>query len=528
MEVETSKKRKIAQVTGHTEEQENILRLLQEAEQVQVDTLDLQGLKRMLTAFDKKFRHNEEMRLKYPDQPEKFMDSEVDLDEEVKRLHQLAAAPELWLDVVKLGAVPKILGLLAHPNVDMSIDAVELLSELTEPDSILESDAAEGGLKLADAFLSEGMVPSLQQLLARLDESRQEDAQAVHHILAIFENLAELRPVECKSACGSAGILTWLVQRLRQKKMDANKLYASEVLAILLQDSADNQRLVGEGDSLDHLLLVLSAYRKRNPSDAEEEELVHNLFDCLCSCLLVPANQKVFRESEGIELLLRMMKEKLFCTRLALKAMDYALVRCSDNCNRFVEKLGLKSIFAAFMRKLTIGKKKRAVDEKEDDEHILSCLSWLVRLTEGEPHLRVLYKFKENDFEKLERLVEMHQTYAEKVAMADRQLQENRQLREKMRQELAEDEDEEEVYMERLEAGLFILQLIDLVMIQLLGSADTGIKQRLLLLLQQQDIDLAQIRQVVQEYLSYLGGTDEEKQKETQHFEKLLESVCSA
>jgi beta-catenin-like protein 1 len=44
------------------------------------------------------------------------MDSEVDLDEEIKKLHPLAAAPELYPDMVKLGALKSLSSLLTHEN----------------------------------------------------------------------------------------------------------------------------------------------------------------------------------------------------------------------------------------------------------------------------------------------------------------------------------------------------------------------------------------------------------------------------
>lgn len=44
------------------------------------------------------------------------MDSELDLDEELKKLHALAAAPELYPQVVKLGSLASIIQLLLHEN----------------------------------------------------------------------------------------------------------------------------------------------------------------------------------------------------------------------------------------------------------------------------------------------------------------------------------------------------------------------------------------------------------------------------
>ena len=38
-----------------------------------------------------------------------------------------------------------------------------------------------------------------------------------------------------------------------------------------------------------------------------------------------------------------MMKEKVYAATLALKLVDHALRHCPENCQIFVEKLGLKA-----------------------------------------------------------------------------------------------------------------------------------------------------------------------------------------
>ena len=63
------------------------------------------------------------------------MESEVELDEELKRMHLLAAAPELYADFVSLGALPSLLGLLAHENADIVIEVIGLLAELTDSET---------------------------------------------------------------------------------------------------------------------------------------------------------------------------------------------------------------------------------------------------------------------------------------------------------------------------------------------------------------------------------------------------------
>lgn len=75
---------------------------------------------------------------------------------------------------------------------------------------------------------------------------------------AIFENLLEFRPELCADA-GKQGLMQWLLRRIKAKTpFDANKLYASELLSILLQNTPENRLLLGELDGIDVLLQQLA------------------------------------------------------------------------------------------------------------------------------------------------------------------------------------------------------------------------------------------------------------------------------
>lgn len=81
--------------------------------------------------------------MKYPNQPENFLDSEMDLHKEINNLYAVSASPELYPIIVESGSIPSILGMIAHDNTDISIVTIGLILELTDPDTILESDSAE-------------------------------------------------------------------------------------------------------------------------------------------------------------------------------------------------------------------------------------------------------------------------------------------------------------------------------------------------------------------------------------------------
>ncbi|CAM9865567.1 unnamed protein product, partial [Hapterophycus canaliculatus] len=147
-------------------------------------------------------------------------------------------------------------------------------------------------------------------------------------------------------------VLRFLLKRLQVKKFDENKLYCSEILAMLVNGDTDVQKRLGtlQGmDGIDRLLQIVAYYRRRQPQSPEEEECVENLFDALAAALLVPDNQQRFRQGEGFELMLRCLREKKHAAWCAVKVLDFALTDHSNNCERLVEVGGLKAVLPVFM-----------------------------------------------------------------------------------------------------------------------------------------------------------------------------------
>ena len=52
----------------------------------------------------------------------------------------------------------------------------------------------------------------------------------------------------------------------------------------------------------------LQRYRKKDPVDADETEFMENIFDCLCSALGEPEIKQQFLDSEGVDLMVLIMK----------------------------------------------------------------------------------------------------------------------------------------------------------------------------------------------------------------------------
>lgn len=195
--------------------------------------LDANGLKRMILSVEKRINENMALRMKYAEQPERFMESEMALFQELKALHCVAAVPELYPTLVKTKCTPSLLGLLSHDNADISAEVIDLFHEMTDAE-----DATATDLKvLVDALLDHEAPSLLLAQLSRLDEASEEEAAAIHATLGICENLLEARPDSVESL-SRAGLVRWVLGRIKGRGFHANKLYAAELLALLLQASS--------------------------------------------------------------------------------------------------------------------------------------------------------------------------------------------------------------------------------------------------------------------------------------------------
>lgn len=140
--------------------------------------------------------------------------------------------------------------------------------------------------------------------------------------------------------------MQWLLRRIKTKTpFDANKLYASELLSILLQYTPENSLLLGDLDGIDVLLQQLAVciymflnqciahviklnylktdclqyYKRHDPQTAEEQEMMENLFNVLCSSLMATVNRDRFLRGEGLQLMNLMLREKKMSRNGSLK-----------------------------------------------------------------------------------------------------------------------------------------------------------------------------------------------------------------
>lgn len=497
--------------------EEERLRIIQMVEDEPEGTpLDETVLKRMVSLLEKRISKNQEMRIKFPDMAEKFMDSELELHESIQELHALATVPDLYSLAVDLNLPSTLLGCLPHENADISCAVLGVLQELTDVDTINEAEDATG--VLIDNLIDQQAIGLLTQNLDRLDENNSDEADGVHNTLAIFENLFEIRSELCAFAAKN-GLLAWLLKRIKARMpFDGNKLYAAEMLAILLQDTIENRTGIGEMGGIDVLLQQLATYKRHDPSSSEEGEFMENLFNCLCSALLYGPNRDKFLKGEGPQLMNLMLREKKQSRSGALKVLNHAVSgpEGTSNANKVVEILGLRTVFPLFMKtpKKTMRKGMTAL---EHEEHVVSVIAGILQHVVGPTRNRVLLKFEENDFEKIERLGELHFKYLSKVNEVDNSIVEELKKG-------GEAPDEDEVYLRRLDNGLFTLQLVDYIILEAAVS-NPRVKERLAKIIQLRSGTMDTIKDIVREYSDNIGNENAEwKQRQQENINALLES----
>ncbi|EHK99976.1 hypothetical protein M7I_4059 [Glarea lozoyensis 74030] len=473
---------------GVTQEESEVLDYMETQEPFSIapEKIDSAWLRKLALNFEKKISKNAELRAKFEDEPQKFMGSEADLDADIKALSILSEHPELYKEFAKLGCVGSLVGLLAHENTDIAIDAVEIISELTDEDVEAEQ---EQWTSIVDAMVESDLLDLLVSNFVRFNEKNESDRSGVYHALSVLENLASQQTLAEKIGQDTT-VLKWLLDRIKKKEsvVTQNKQYAAEVLAILLQSSPLNRTKVTSLDAVDTLLQILSAYRKRDPSKGtEEEEFVENVFDALTCIVDEFVGKTKFIEAEGMELALIMIREGKMAKPRALRLIDHALSGPSgaESCEKLVEAAGLKVIFTLFMKKNL---------DSSTTEHLLGIFASLLRHlpANSSSRIRTLAKFVENDYSKITKLVSLRRGFAERVGVVEDA------IRDEHRGMSAEDKEDmvDEWLGRRLDAGLFSLQTLDVILAWLVAE-DDGAAGRIKTLLGERDEGLEVVKRTI-------------------------------
>lgn len=102
------------------------------------------------------------------------------------------------------------------------------------------------------------MLELLVQNFSRFNEEEESDRQGLFHVLGIFENMLALNPDLSNLIVAKTSFLGWLLSRIQAKAHDENRGYASELLAILLQNSRENRMAFAAQSGMEITLQILS------------------------------------------------------------------------------------------------------------------------------------------------------------------------------------------------------------------------------------------------------------------------------
>lgn len=553
-----------------------ILKLVDSAPEA--EKIDSHGVKKLIANFEKAFTENSKMREKHANDQQKFFESEWELDRNLKALQAIATAPEHYIELLRNGTHDSILSLLSHDNPDIAIGAIDLLRDFLASDESEAIGTEEGGMEEEDIEIQKELVtqtihvftsqllslslPSmLETCLARFNESIPEEKQGVYNTLELLESLLEIAgPETCEFVVEKTKIVRWLLDRIMSDKFgafDDVKLYSSEVLCIMAQTSSAVQSHIGSVKGIDTLLQILSKYRKANPTVAEEEEMVENICNTLCVACTPSENRQLFLKSEGLDLIRLLIKSKLYVQRAAAKVLSFIITNDVQASAQWLDIGGLGTLFTAFMHQSKVAKadgekqKRKKHSVLDDEEHIVSTLAALLTnfkdaIQEAQSKIsednvaesmalsaesdkysayieRIVVKFAENNCEKLERLVALHGKYFERMRKIDEK------LREEDDEDVARDDlDEDNLYEDRLEAGLFTLQLLDYVLV-FVSNTIPALKERAGKYLADSQSSWSDVKSVLLEYAVRAAGENEEDPEaatgETAYIRGLAESV---
>ncbi|KFA77946.1 hypothetical protein S40288_08295 [Stachybotrys chartarum IBT 40288] len=482
---------------GITKQESEVLDFVEGADLGQIsDKIDIAWLRKTALNFEKRITKNAELRAKYEHDPQRFITSEADLDADIKDLSVLSEHPELYPDFVALGCVASLVGLLAHENTDIAIDAIEIIQELTDEDVSAEDDQWNA---LTDALLSAGLLELLISNLSRLNEDDESDRNGVYHSLGVVENLCS-RTATASQIGQDDTVLRWLLNRAQRKEatVTQNKQYATEILAILAQSSPESRQGILKLDAVDILLQLVAPYRKSDPEKGtEEEEFMENLFEALTCLADETEGKNKLIQAEGIELCLIMLKDGKMSKIPALRLLDHATAGRAgvEVCQKLVEAGGIKTTFTLFSK----------TSDRRAIVHLLAIFASMLRLlpADSAERIRVLAKFVEKDYSKIAKLVSLRSDYNTRI----------RKVEEESTASANGDElSDVELLSRRLDAGLHTLQTIDTILAWL-AAEDNGARSKIQQLLAAQNENWDTLKRTISEQIEGLDAMEEDSQE---------------
>lgn len=491
-------------------------------------------LERRLTSLKKAYVLNSQLRVRYAHEPARFLQSELSLDDAIRALAPVAVCPQLYPSLIALGALQTLTSLLIHTNEDILYRTVDLLHDLTATDD--SETGRDDGRELYDALLKAGIFAALNdvldtRLLAQVAVSDADDdaatQEAVAQTFSIFENSLDARPDLAAPVAENSRIIQTCIKQINVPQPNSA---AVELLAVLVQSSAECRKHFVEHNGINTILEALAPFRKRRKlkrsektsidteTSAEQEEVMENMFGVLCCTLFGGSGAKsAFLLLEGVELMVSFMKSSKTYRGAATKVLEFACTGHAPAVQRLLACGGVGVVFAVLRN---IGEEeqakpgvKRRQRMHEDEvkgmtEHVFGIMFSMFRYASDDDRRRLLLKLREDGAGKTRRVVSLYRHFAlaveNVIATRGRYLLTPDGKTTSMSNKQGDDGEEE--LEDKLEAGLLIVQMGAAIIGHVLAYGDEDLRKALSTMLPQVGLNVALICRTLEEYAGSLEG----------------------
>ena len=418
---------------------------------------DKDDLIRQITKLKDCMTTNLRLRVEFGDTLERFVGSELELVDIVKSFHALSLLGELYVLLPELELPSLLIQLLSHSNEDVGVEILSLLIELTDESVV----SMPGDVSVfSRAIFACDFVPQMRLIFDRIVSP---DDLALH--LQLLSNVLEYVP-ELSLQLATP---EWAFPLLSFLEKDSAYLQSLAVeLLIPVLHTADPDTLASLVN--ERYIPILFGLRADQKKSSLETEFRESLSDLLCVLAASRGLRKCM--GQGIPSLVTEMRTE------GLTILNDCTRDSEENCNIFVEAMGLKPLGTIIMK------------EENISEHALTLTNSLLKNCTGQSLDRVACKFGENKCEKLEKLLHVINKYIISVRSNEKTTH------------VDKEESEEDSFLRKCEYGLFSLQQACLVLIRLFGS--TKMQQPILQLVHALNVPTQEIIYTVHEYIELL------------------------
>jgi beta-catenin-like protein 1 len=355
--------------------------------------LSAKGTRAAAKSLQSIYQKNLQQRATFADDPQKYMDSEVQLYEQLTGLQAVGADPSLYEHVANSPLIATLIQLLGHDNADVCASVISLFLEWIDPSyddpevlpivkkfakSVLE--AWESILYNLLRFQHETPEPELDDV----DHDNNNNLKGMENTLSLMENLMELDTVTAPEGGllgedhpsvasymvreGNGKIVSWLLTQLESTTVRENfQARCLELLAMLSQNEdvydvlpnwanipSNNNNIPVENaneppikklkpstiNAIEDLIQIIAQYRKKQPNNELDIEMLENACIAMSSCISFSKdNMSAFLDAQGtlrkhaVDARWKFVCKWLMLIALFLFVFLLHIGRCTSHCS---------------------------------------------------------------------------------------------------------------------------------------------------------------------------------------------------